>query len=138
LLDGVVKLDRGEIDFSPVLKNTGRYYLRWRARPRQGQAGNWSNPISLNLERGGTALVTSPNFKPGVYEVNLLRNVKGIYEPFASAWILVSTPPEYENLAASFRLAVELTEQWESKLESTTPREFLHAHLDYLAEQADK
>jgi len=138
LSDGVVKLEKGEIDFSPVLKNTGRYYLRWRARPRGGKAGNWSNPVSLNLKRGGTALVAVPDFKPGLYEVNLLRYEMGSYEPFASAWVLVSMPPEHENFAASFRQAVELTEQWESKVDSTTSRQFLHAHLDYLAGQARK
>jgi hypothetical protein len=138
LSDGVVKLDRGEIDFSPALKNTGRYYLRWRAKPRDGQTGDWSDPISLNFERGGTAVVAAPHLRPGVYEVNLLRNVKGIYEPFASAWVLVSTPSDYESFATSFRQAVELTEQWENTAEPTTARQFLHAHLDYLAGQTHK
>lgn len=138
LSDGVVRLEGGQIDLSPVLRQSGRYYLRWRSRPRSGETGKWSTPIGLRTERGQPALVAVPDLKPGLYEINLQRRVGDSYETFASAWVLVSTSPGHENAAASFRQAVELTEQWGDKVEPNTSRQFLRAHLDYLAEQAGK
>jgi hypothetical protein len=137
-IEGVVRLDGGKIDFSPVLKQTGRYYVRWRARPRSGRAGEWSSPVGLKTELGQPALVAVSDFKPGLYEINLQNFTAGAYETFASAWVLVSTSPKYESAAASFQQAVELTEQWGTTVEPDTPRRFLRAHLDYLAEQAGK
>lgn len=133
LSEGVVRLDGGKIDFSPVLRETGRYYVRWRARPRSGQAEKWSRPVGLRTEQGRPALLAVSDFKPGLYEINLQRLIGDEYETFASAWVLVSTSPEYENAAASFQQAVDMTEQWGSKVEPNTSREFLRAHLDYLA-----
>lgn len=138
LSDGVVKLDSGEIDFRPVLKQTGRYYLRWRARPRSGKAGEWSSPVGFRTEMGQPALVAVSDFKPGLYEINLQNFKDGTYETFASAWVLVSTSPRYESAAASFQQAVDLTEKWGTTVEPDTSRRFLRAHLDYLAEQARK
>lgn len=136
LTEGVVKLDRGEIDFSPVLKQTGRYYLRWRKRAPASKPGKWSNRVGLGTESDRPALVAASNFKPGLYEVNLQRLEGGSYETFASAWVMVSAATGYENAAASFRQAVALTEQWGTKVEPDTARQFLRAHLDYLAGQA--
>lgn len=136
LTEGVVKLDRGEIDFSPVLKQTGRYYLSWRARSRTGKTGKWSNPVGLGTERDRPAQVAAAGVKPGLYEVNLQRFERGSYETFASAWVMVSAPTGYENAAASFRQAVALTEQWGTKVKPDTSRQFLRAHLDHLAGQA--
>lgn len=138
LSDGIVKLDSGAIDFSPVVKSTGRYNLRWRALPRAGQAGTWSSPLVIRLERGRPALVAVPGFQPGLYEVNLLRSMGGHYEPFASAWVLVSSVAEYESAVTSFRQAVRLTEEWGDQVELETSRRFLRAHLDHLAGQASK
>jgi hypothetical protein len=136
--DGVVKLDKGEIDFSPILKHTGPYYLRWRARPRSGQVGKWSSPVGLRTKGGQSMLVAASNFKAGVYEINLQRTVAGGYETFASAWVLVCASSQYRNAVASFQQAVRLTEQWDGKVESATSQQFLRAHLDYLAGQAGR
>jgi hypothetical protein len=138
LSDGVVKLEGGQIDFSPILKLRGRYYLSWRSLPRSGEPGKWANSIEFRTKRGQPALVTVPGLEPGLYEINLQRPVWERYQTFASAWVLVSTAPEYENAAASFRQAVELTKQWGGQVERDTSRQFLLAHLDYLAEQTGK
>lgn len=138
LSDGVVKLEGGQIDLSSILRPRGRYYLSWRSRPRSGEHGKWSDPISLRTKRGQPVLIAVTGLEPGLYEINLQRRVWESYETFASAWVLVSAAPGYENDAASFRQAVELTKQWGDKVEPNTSRQFLVAHLDYLAEQAGK
>lgn len=135
LSEGVVILDNREIDFGPVLKQTGRNYLRWRARPRTGPQGEWSEPVVLMKEQARPAVVAVSGFKPGLYEVNLQRLKDGSYETFASAWVLVATPSEYEGAAESFKKTLATTREWGSKVELGTSRQFLRAHLDYLAEQ---
>jgi hypothetical protein len=138
LSDGVVKLEGGQIDLSPVLRPRGRYYLSWRSLPRSGEPGEWSTQIRFRTERGQPALAAVPGLNPGLYEFDLQILEFERYRTVASAWVLVSDAPEYENAAASFRQAVELTEQWKAKVEPDTLRQFLLAHLDYLAEQAGK
>lgn len=112
--------------------------MAWRSLPRTSEPGKWSTPIGLRTERGQPALVAAPGLEPGLYEIDLLRREYDRYQTVASAWVLVSTAPGYENAAASFRQAVEFTEQWKGKVERDTSRQFLRAHLDYLAEQAGK
>lgn len=138
LSDGVVKLDKGKIDFNPVLRQAGRYYVRWRSRPRFARSVKWTRPVSLRAEQGQPSLVEVSDFKPGLYEINLQRAVGDSYETFASGWVLVSTSAKYESMAASFRQAVDLTRQWGTMVEPDTSRQFLRAHLDYLAAQAGK
>lgn len=139
LVDGVVRLDKGEIDFSPVLTQTGSYYLRWRPRPHSSSAaGKWAKPVALRTERGKPVLVMVPNVKPGVYEINLQRRIGNSYETFASAWVLVSPAAKYESATAAFQQAVDLTEQWGSLVEPDTAQQFLRAQLDYLAGQPTK
>ncbi|MDQ3802774.1 MAG: hypothetical protein M3416_02840 [Acidobacteriota bacterium] len=138
LADGVVKLEKGEVDLGPVIRTEGRFAVRWRALPRSGEAGNWSSPVALRPERGGPALVAAADLRPGLYEVNLMRSMAGSYEPFASAWVVVSSAAQYESLATSFRQAVALTEQWGSTVETETSRRFLRAHLDHLAERGGR
>lgn len=135
LSEGVVRLDGKVVDFGPVLRQTGHYYVRWRARPRAGSPGDWSGTVGLRKEPDRPALLTVSNFKPGLYEVNLQRLENGSYETFASAWVLVTLPHRYADAAASFQDAVALTQQWGDTVEPTTARQFLRAHLDYLAQQ---
>jgi hypothetical protein len=135
LSEGVIKLNNGEIDFGPVLKQTGRNYLRWRARPRTGPPGEWSETVALRKEQERPALVAVSGFKPGLYEVNLQRLKDGSYETFASAWVLVTAPSEYESATESFEEAAATTREWGNNVEPGTSRQFLRAHLDYLAQQ---
>lgn len=135
LSEGVLKLNNGEIDFGPVLKQTGRNYLRWRARPLTGSPGGWSEPVALRREQERLAPVAVSSFKPGLYEVDLQRPKYGSYETFASAWVFVAAASEYESATESFEEVVATIREWEDKVETNTSRQFLRAHLDYLAQQ---
>lgn len=136
LSEAVIRLEGGEVDFRPVLRQTGRYYLRWRARPRAGAPGEWSAPVSLRAEPGKPALAAAPGIKPGLYEINLQSFEDGSYVTLGSSWALVITSPRYEKAAASYQQAEAMTGQWGSRVERRTVRQFLRAHLDYLAQQA--
>lgn len=138
LSDGVARLDKDQIDLTPLLKQTGRYYVSWRPRPLRGRPGRWSDPVGIRMQLGQPSLVPVTNFKPGLYEINLQRQTGEIYETFASAWILVSAHPNYDRAVASFQQAVDLTEQWGTNVEPYTSQQFLRAYLDYLAQQARK
>nr|QEO73728.1 hypothetical protein [uncultured bacterium] len=118
-----------------MLKQPGRNYLRWRARPHTDRQGEWSEPVALGKEQERPALVAVSGFKPGLYEVNLQRLKDGSYETFASAWVLVAAPSEYESATETFEKAVATTREWGNKVEPVTSRQFLRAHLDYLEQQ---
>jgi hypothetical protein len=139
LSDGVVKLSGDKIDFRPVLKKPGRYYLRWRTVPAGSEAASkWSDSTDVILDSQSVALVTVSSFKPGLYEVNLLRSMGNGYEPTAAAWVLVCAAPAYEKCNASFQEAFELTKKWGDRVKPEAARLFLQAHLDSLARQASK
>lgn len=136
LSDGVVKLSEDRIDFGSVLRKPGRYYLRWRTVPAKSEsAGKWSDPTAVILDPQGLALVTASSFKPGLFEVNLLRSMGNGYEPTAAAWVLVCAAPAYEKCNASYQEAVELTKKWGDQVKPEAARLFLQAHLDSLARQ---
>jgi len=139
LSDGVVKLSEDKIDFGSVLKKPGRYYLRWRSVPVGSEAASkWSDPTEVILQSQGLALVTVSSFKPGLYEVNLLRSMGNGYEPTAAAWVLVCASPSYEKCNSSFQEATELTKKWGDRVKPEAARLFIQAHLDSLARQASK
>lgn len=139
LADGVVKFSEDKIDFGAVLKKPGRYYLRWRTVPGESEsASKWSDPTAVILDPQGLALVTASSFKPGLYEVNLLRSMGNGYEPTAAAWVLVCASPAYEKCNASFQEAVELTKKWGDQVKPEAARLFIQAHLDSLARQTGK
>ena len=138
LSDGVAKLEKDQIDLTHLLKQTGSYYVRWRARPRRGRPAIWSNPVGLRMELGQPSLVSVTKVKPGLYEISLQRRTGESYETFASAWVLVSAAPKYDGAAAAFQQAVDLTEHWGTNVEPETAKQFLRAYLDHLAEQSAK
>jgi hypothetical protein len=127
--EGVVKFTDGKIDLSPVLNIQGQNYLRWRAVPpdEKAEPGAWSETIESGK------IVPFSEFKPGLYEFNVLRKIGSAYEPVSSAWILVSSAEDYEKTKKSYEQAIELTGQWEGKVKPKTAQSFLKAYLDELA-----
>ncbi len=126
--DGIVKLMDGKIDLNSILNVQGRYYLRWRIVPNEkAEPGAWSETIELKK------IVSFSEFKPGLYEFDVLRKNESSYEPISSAWILVSSAEDYEKTKKSYVQAIELTKQWEGKVKPETAQSFLKAYLDELA-----
>ena len=122
--DGVTKLIDGKIHLDSLLHVEGKYHVRWRLQvPNE----NWSEAVELN------PIISFSDFKPGLYEFDLLRRVGGGIEPVSSAWVLVVSPEEYESKKNSYDQAVTLTKQWEGKVALQTVQAFLRAHLDELA-----
>lgn len=127
--EGVTKLVDGSIDLNPLLHLQGEYYLRWRLLvPNQkAELAPWSETIELNRT------VTSSEFKPGLYEFNVLRRIEKKFEATSSAWVLVTSPAHYEKTKKSHEEAVSLTKAWEGKVEPETIPAFLRANLEELA-----
>lgn len=129
LSDGIAKLVDGKIDLSPLLTIQGKYQLRWRllAPHQKVEPVNWSEAIELK------PILSFSEFRPGLYEFEVLRRVGSGTEAISSAWILVVLPEQYGDTKDSYDQAVRLTSQWEGKVTPETVQAFLRAHLDELA-----
>jgi hypothetical protein len=141
--DGVVQLKDGQIGLGPILqqKARGRYHLRLRVVPRSGKptSGSWIGPFHVDWDPQQPEIISSPDFKPGLYELTFLEPVGEVYMPVGtSAWILVSEAAEYNKTASSYGEAVALTHKWGAKVTPGGAQSFLRAYLDRLAIQMAK
>lgn len=133
LIEDVVELTDDKIHLNSVLKSQGEQYLRWRViSQKTDDPGDWTKPIKLDK----TAQATG--FQPGLYEINLVRSNGSNFEPVAAAWILVTSPKDYEKTRATFQDVRELTNKWGDKVKPETKRLFLQAALDHLARKSVK
>lgn len=127
--DGITKLVDGNIELKSLLHVEGKYHLRWRLlAPNQTlQPANWSETVALN------PIVSFSEFKPGLYEFEVLRKVGIGLEKVSSSWVLVVLPEEYGKMKHAYAQGVTLTKQWEGKVTPETVQAFLRAHLEELS-----
>jgi len=138
LPNGIVKFEKGKIDFGSILKTTGKYHLRWRAvaASDKTETGDWLETTTTEVGEKQPAIAAAEKLKPGLYEVNLLRKRGANLEATPDyAWIFISAAADYEKNSRAFREAVETTEKWDGKVKSETVNIFLQAALDNLARQ---
>lgn len=127
--DGITKLSDGKIELTSLLHVEGKHHLRWRllAPNQMVQPASWSETVELK------PIISFSEFKPGLYEFEVLREVVTGPERVSSAWVLVVLPEEYGNMKDAYAQGVTLTKQWEGKVTAETVQAFLRAHLDELA-----
>lgn len=128
LSEGVVKLTDGLADLSSVLSSEGEQYLRWRPISLKDVSSEWTRPVKM--ENG--ALISG--FRPGLYEVHMMRRNGTSFEPTASAWVLMLDPADFEKAAESFQESRKIAETWKNDVKPETIQLFLHTSLDVLAE----
>ncbi|HEX9930043.1 MAG TPA: hypothetical protein VGB02_16035 [Pyrinomonadaceae bacterium] len=141
LLDGVVRLDGDKIDLSPILQTPGKYHLRWRKIPASDgeKIGEWLETITTESSDKQTAIASTAKLTPGLYEVNSMQpRGKYLEATPVFAWVLVSSPTDYEKTSAAFAEAVGKTKQWDKQVSDATAAVFLQAILDALAQDTTK
>lgn len=133
--EGLAKLENGKIDLASVMGNRGKQYISWRRiSPNKSETADWSETIMMDSD----LTVSSSNFRPGLYEISLMRKFAGTYESTSSVWVLVVLPADYEKRQADFQKAQRLAQNWNDKFKSETVRMFLQAYLDYLSRASTK
>jgi hypothetical protein len=143
LTEGVARLNKGEVDLSPVLKRmaAGDYHLRMREVMRGDKTadGQWLGPFALKWEPPGPAALPVAGLRPGLYEVASLDYSGGMYMPKGeSAWVLVGEAGTFEKASAAHEEALALTGKWGDAVTPAAARGFVRAHLSHLSRQAAK
>lgn len=143
LPEAVVELKDGQFDLAPVLKEkqAGTYYVRLRALACGGRAGTrkWMASRAVDWKPARAAFITIPEIQPGLYELSVSEQDSKSYAAVAvGAWILISTPRDFQANAASFKKASKLAGKWGKDVTPEGAGSFLRAHLDSLANCAAK
>lgn len=136
LQDSVVRLQDGKMDLSPVFRNAEKHAYRlqvWQIGPGTKSDGA-PTEVLLRWNPGTTTFVSAKGIKSGLHEINVVN--EGTKEPLAGvAWILVSTPEQYNKNVTAFQEAVALTQHWGKEVGRDSVQSFLRAYLDALAER---
>lgn len=138
LAEGVLKLDRGELDLGPVLEglSPGDYVARLRPVEDEMASGirpGEACPLPFSWEGGSLARVSDVNLPPGLYELSVARpgSARCASRSWsADAWVVLSGSDGFGDLAQDFSEAASLTRDWSAQEDR---RAFLRAYLQHLA-----
>ncbi len=136
--DGIVKLEKGKIDVSELLKPDEKTFVQWREIPAKGEDfGDWSELVELK-PTDDAVIISDKNLQTGLYEFNFLKRVKNSYEPTASVWILIVSPENYEKSVKTFEQVKELNNKLGDDIKPLTAQMFVRAYLDNMTRQKMK
>jgi len=129
LSDGVVPLTGSQMDLAPAFQKMpeGEYWLQLvpltvPAKPL--------GPFHIVWNSSHSAVVSNPEFRPGLYDLVLLEETGE--EQGSQAWILAAEPATYASASADFEDAVKVSEQWSSDASPGALRAILRAYLESL------
>jgi hypothetical protein len=133
LSDGVVPLNGTQMDLAPAFQKMpeGEYWLR--LVPLSVPA-NPLGPFHIVWRANQPAIVSNPEFRPGLYDLVLLEETGE--EEGSQAWIMAAEPPAYGAASADFDDAVKVSQQWSRDTSPAALRTILRAYLESLAPQA--
>jgi hypothetical protein len=133
LSDGVVPLNGAQMDLAPAFQKMpdGEYWLRLvplsvPAKPL--------GPFHIVWSANHPAIVSNPEFRPGLYDLVLLEETGE--EEGSQAWIMAAEPQDYGAASADFEDAVKLSEQWSRDTSPSALRTILRAYLESLRPRA--
>lgn len=132
LSDGVVPLNGTQMDLAPAFQKMpeGEYWLRLvplsvPAKPL--------GPFHIVWNAGHSAVVSNPEFGPGLYDLVLLEETGE--EEGSQAWILAAEPSAYASESADFADAVKVSARWSRDDSPSALRAILRAYLESLGPQ---
>lgn len=130
--DAVVMLDKGQIDLSPVFRNTANKEYLLRVHPiRKGQrmgAGHVLEHIRIHSSSSWRA--EAKNLQPGLYSLEIRERNGSEAEALTDpVWILVLGSEGFSRAASSFEQAKTLVRQWGAEVNEDTAQTVLRAHL---------
>lgn len=132
LNEAVLLLRAGEVDLAPALKDlwSGTYRLRFEPLTAGAAPGK---PFRVEWKPKSAAVAAPPGLKPGLAKIAFLD--PGTNQPTNNkAWVLVSTPDDYESRAASFQSMLEATATWTDELSRPASRAVLRVWLQAMAD----
>ena len=131
LADGIVRVDRGRLAVTDLLKNipAGDYHLQFTAVP---DAGPPRPAGAIDLHWSGQPMTAQVSFGAGLYRVRLLR-ATGSDMVGREAWILAAGSPQANALRRRYDAAVATTRAWGADIPEFDVERFLHAYLAQLA-----
>jgi hypothetical protein len=129
LSDGVVPLSGTQLELAPAFQKMpqGEYWLQLvpltvPAKPL--------GPFHITWSESHSAVVSNPEFRPGLYDLVLLEET-GEAEG-SQAWILAAESPAYASESADFEDAEKVSEQWSRGASASALRVILRAYLESL------
>jgi hypothetical protein len=133
LSDGVVPLTGSRLDLAPAFQKMpeGEYWLQFvpltvPAKPL--------GPFHIVWNENHSAVVSNPEFRPGLYDLVLLEET-GEAEG-SQAWILAAEAPAYASESADFEDALKVSAQWSRDASPGALRVILRAYLESLGPAA--
>lgn len=151
LQEAVVSLNNKKLSLKSAFKEmpNGKYRIRFVDPPCKdlSDCKILFNPVDFEWSSKNSSLLPVANFRPGLYEVQLLKTDEDKPTGTGEAWILVSTEEKFPDLSAKFEEAVNLTQKWQAdsqssnggdndEIKNSTIRGFLRATLLSLSAQA--
>jgi hypothetical protein len=132
LSEGVVPLSGTQLDLAPAFQKMpeGEYWLQLVSLSVPAKA---IGPFHIVWSANHSAVVSNPEFRPGLYDLVLLEET-GEAEG-SQAWILAAEPPAYASAAADFEDAVKVSAQWSRDTSPGALRAILRAYLESLGPQ---
>ena len=130
LSDGVVPLNGAQMDLAPAFQKMpeGEYWLR--LVPLSVPATPLG-PFHIVWSANHPAIVSNPEFRPGLYDLVLLEETGE--EEGSQAWIMAAEPPAYGAASADFDDAVKVSAEWSRDTSPSALRTILRAYLESLA-----
>ena len=130
LMDSVVRLTGAQLDLAPALRKlaTGNYFVSLDSLSASRKS---VGPLRVAWNGSAPALVSTPQFAPGLYDLQLLEE-NG--DPAGSeAWIFATPPADYASASADFEAAVDLSATWAASASPSAIRTILRIYLESLA-----
>ena len=135
--DGVVQLNDGRLDISPIFKGQekAQYYIRFQSLPRNGlSGGTWkSDRVAFNWDAGTPTQVAVNGIRPGLFKMELEHDGEAI-----NVWVLLSSAADYQKVSSSFEALTMKAEKWGDEVSADTKRGYLRAYLEYLASESSE
>lgn len=137
LEDAVVRLDKGQIDLQPVLSNIDAQSFLLTIMTITDETDTTPTRkiverLPLRWDGKGQAVISVPDIKPGLYQVDFAKPAKEESSPTDNVWILIVESSQFQKVSSEYLKARALTDNWEGPTEPNAST-FLRAFLETLA-----
>lgn len=131
-LEAVLSLDGSEVDVSAALQPLPTATYLWTLDPVDGGMGGGTSG-KVSWQPSQPSKVRMPGVAPGLYRLTVA--VEGGESEGSQAWALLSSPAQYPADTKEFRQAVEITQSWGERVDTSGKRALLRATLRSLADR---
>lgn len=141
LVDGLVRLKDGQVDFAPLMGELPDGTWTFRLRPRKGADKKSdtrpaeARELTVKWLSGESAVSAANGLPPGLYDLQLVNS--RTKRPVGNAvCVLICPDKTYSKQSAAFEEAVSLTKSWKDDEADEAAIDFLRAYLEELAQES--